>query len=58
MKFYWITLLLYTVVVLSSVLFPEIALLNAFVGGLISRYTDLIVCRKKNTKKYEKLYEI
>lgn len=54
MKFYWITLLLYTAIVLYTVLFTEISAPNAFVGGLGVGCIFHIVCLEKYKKKVEK----
>lgn len=54
MKFYWITLLSYTAVVLYTVLFTEIAAPNAFVGGLGVGYLYHIVYLEKCKKQAEK----
>ena len=53
MKFYWIMLLVYTAVVLYSVLFTEIAASSAFVGGLGVGYVYHIVYLEKCKKQQE-----
>ena len=58
MIFYWTALLVYTVVVLYSVLFTEIAASSAFVGGLGVGYVYHIVYLEKCKKQQEKIIKL